>query len=52
LISRRSISTGSAERQDGGRAGRQDMADFKEKFAKVFKKTPLQLTFDDINWSS
>lgn len=29
-----------------------DMADFKTKFAHVFKKTPLQITFDDINWTS
>lgn len=29
-----------------------DMVDFKAKFAHVFKKTPLQLTFEDINWTS
>lgn len=27
-----------------------DMDDFREKFAKVFKKSPLQLSFDDLNW--
>ncbi|MFL5340057.1 MAG: P63C domain-containing protein [Gemmataceae bacterium] len=27
-----------------------NMADFRAKFAKVFKKTPLQLTFDDLDW--
>lgn len=27
-----------------------DMADFRAKFAHVFKKSPLQLTFDDIEW--
>jgi hypothetical protein len=27
-----------------------DMSDFREKFAHVFRKSPLQLTFDDINW--
>lgn len=27
-----------------------DMDDFREKFAKVFKKTPLQMSFDDLNW--
>ncbi len=26
----------------------EDMDDFREKFAKVFKKTPLQLSFDDL----
>lgn len=26
-----------------------DMDDFREKFARVFKKTPLQLSFDDLN---
>jgi len=29
-----------------------DVADFKTKFAHVFKKSPLQLTFDDINWTA
>jgi hypothetical protein len=28
-----------------------DMSDFKAKFAHVFKKSPLQMTFDDINIS-
>jgi hypothetical protein len=28
----------------------EDMDDFKAKFAKVFKKSPLQMTFEDINW--
>lgn len=27
-----------------------DMDDFREKFAKVFKKTPLQLSFDDLDF--
>lgn len=27
-----------------------DMEDFKRKFATVFKKTPLQLSFDDVSW--
>jgi hypothetical protein len=27
-----------------------NMDDFREKFAKVFKKTPLQMSFDDIGW--
>jgi hypothetical protein len=27
-----------------------DMADFRAKFDHVFKKSPLQMTFDDINW--
>ncbi len=27
-----------------------DMDDFKRKFAHVFKKTPLQMTFADIDW--
>jgi hypothetical protein len=29
-----------------------DMADFKAKFAHVFKNAPLQLTFDDLGWAS
>lgn len=29
-----------------------DMNDFRAKFARVFKKSPLQMTFDDINWSA
>ena len=29
-----------------------DMNDFKAKFAHVFKNSPLQLTFDDINWTA
>lgn len=29
-----------------------DMDDFRRKFAKVFRKGPLQLTFDDINWET
>lgn len=29
-----------------------DMTDFKSKFAHVFKKTPLQITFDDSAWTS
>lgn len=28
-----------------------NMDDFRAKFAKVFKKTPLQTSFDDINWN-
>jgi hypothetical protein len=28
----------------------QNMVDFKAKFAHVFKKSPLQMTFDDMNW--
>jgi hypothetical protein len=28
-----------------------DMEDFRTKFAKVFKKTPLQTSFEDINWN-
>lgn len=28
-----------------------NMEDFREKFARVFKKTPLQLSFDDIDWN-
>jgi hypothetical protein len=28
-----------------------DMDDFREKFAKVFKKTPLQLSFEDLDWN-
>lgn len=27
-----------------------DMDDFRSKFAKVFKKTPVQLSFDEIDW--
>jgi hypothetical protein len=27
-----------------------DMADFKRKFAKVFRKSPLQLSFDGVDW--
>lgn len=27
-----------------------DMDEFREKFARVFKKTPLQMSFDDIDW--
>lgn len=28
------------------------MDDFREKFATVFKKSPMQLSFDDLNWST
>lgn len=28
-----------------------NMADFRQKFDRVFKKSPLQTTFDDINWN-
>jgi hypothetical protein len=28
-----------------------DMDDFKRKFAAVFKKTPLQMRFDDLEWN-
>jgi hypothetical protein len=28
-----------------------NMEDFRKKFARVFKKTPLQTSFDDINWT-
>jgi hypothetical protein len=28
-----------------------DMDDFREKFARVFRKSPLQLSFDDLNWN-
>ena len=28
----------------------QNMSDFRAKFAHVFKKTPLQMSFEDINW--
>jgi hypothetical protein len=28
-----------------------DIADFRAKFDHVFKISPLQLTFDDMNWS-
>jgi hypothetical protein len=28
----------------------QNMTDFRAKFAHVFKKSPLQMTFDDLNW--
>jgi len=28
-----------------------DMTDFREKFARVFRKSPLQTTFDDLDWS-
>ena len=27
-----------------------DLEEFRRSIAKVFKKTPLQMTFDDINW--
>jgi len=27
------------------------MGEFRSKFAKVFQKTPLQTSFDDINWN-
>jgi len=27
-----------------------NMDDFRQKFARVFDKTPLQTSFDDINW--
>ena len=27
-----------------------DMDEFRAKFAKVFKKTPLQMSFDDLGW--
>lgn len=30
----------------------EDMDDFRKKFARVFKKTPVQLNFDDINWTT
>lgn len=29
-----------------------NMTEFREKFAHVFQKTPLQATFDDINWTA
>jgi hypothetical protein len=29
-----------------------DMKDFRQKFDRVFKKTPLQLSFDQIDWDS
>jgi hypothetical protein len=29
-----------------------NMDDFRQKFAKVFDKTPLQTSFDDINWDA
>jgi hypothetical protein len=29
-----------------------DMSDFRAKFAHVFQNSPLQLTFDDINWTT
>lgn len=29
-----------------------DMDDFKTKFGRVFKNTPLQITFDDIDWQA
>lgn len=28
-----------------------EMDEFREKFARVFKKTPLQMSFDDIDWN-
>lgn len=28
-----------------------DMNEFREKFAKAFKKTPLQMSFADLDWS-
>lgn len=28
----------------------EDMNEFRQKFARVFKKTPLQISFNDINW--
>ena len=28
----------------------QDMEDFRKKFARVFRKSPVQLGFDDLNW--
>ena len=27
-----------------------DMKEFKQTFARVFKKTPMQMSFDDIDW--
>jgi hypothetical protein len=29
-----------------------NMDDFRKKFDRVFKKTPIQSTFDDINWTA
>lgn len=29
----------------------EDMTDFRKKFAKVFSKTPVQTSFDDIDWT-
>ncbi|PZR74505.1 MAG: hypothetical protein DLM73_07720 [Chthoniobacterales bacterium] len=29
-----------------------NMTEFREKFARVFQKTPLQTSFDDINWNA
>jgi hypothetical protein len=29
----------------------ENMDEFRAKFARVFKKTPLQVSFDDINWT-
>ena len=29
-----------------------DMDDFRAKFSHVFKKSPLQISFDDVNWTS
>ncbi len=28
------------------------MEKFRAKFARVFKKTPLQISFDEINWTA
>jgi hypothetical protein len=30
----------------------ENMNEFRAKFARVFKKTPLQVTFDEINWTA
>jgi len=30
----------------------ENMDEFRAKFARVFKKTPLQATFDEINWTA
>jgi hypothetical protein len=29
-----------------------NMEDFRNKFDRVFKRTPVQSTFDDINWTA
>jgi hypothetical protein len=30
----------------------ENMDEFRAKFARVFKKTPLQVSFDEINWTA